>query len=199
MPPFAKMSPTSMDLGYHTMLGGDSSGDGGGTSSPFASLEEPVQNWFEALPDDVVVRVMSFLPCSASVRRCARVCRRFYFLTQDPSLWREIRVTKDIRDADFACQMLSSRVPRNVERVVLNGCSHLSDSGLSHIVSKCRQVKQVQIRGCQKISEQMVCDLMTKCSNIEHLDVTGKTVFASEKSIYMSCKKTELLILVMKM
>ena len=61
-----------------------------------------------------------------------------------------------------------------VERIHLNGCTKLSDKGLSTIALKCPELKVLELRGCAGISSRGVTDIVTRCHNLERLDLTGK-------------------------
>lgn len=47
-------------------------------------------NVFDKLTDEVILRIFSNLSANELCQSCSRVCRRWYYLTWDPYLWRSI-------------------------------------------------------------------------------------------------------------
>lgn len=74
---------------------------------------------FDKLSDELVVRILSFLPTNA-VCQCARVCRRWYVLAWDPRLWATITLTSDAIHADRAIKQITRLLARDS-----GGCVHV--------------------------------------------------------------------------
>ncbi|XP_071531571.1 uncharacterized protein Fbxl7 isoform X1 [Panulirus ornatus] len=133
---------------------------------------------FDKLSDELVVRILSFLPTNA-VCQCARVCRRWYVLAWDPRLWSTITLASEGIHADRAIKQITRLLARDsggcvhVEKVILNSCSRLSDRGLSLIGRRCPELRHLEIRGCLNVTNIGIFELVTQCVNLEHLDVTG--------------------------
>ncbi|XP_045132159.1 F-box/LRR-repeat protein 7-like isoform X3 [Portunus trituberculatus] len=133
---------------------------------------------FDKLSDELVVRILSFLPTN-SVCQCARVCRRWYVLAWDPRLWSTITLTSEAIHADRAIKQITRLLARDsggcvhVEKVILNSCSRLSDRGLSLIGRRCPELRHLEIKGCVNVTNIGIFELVTQCVNLEHLDVTG--------------------------
>lgn len=81
-------SPGGGDLGYHTLLPAWPNGASGHHQPPVQS-QRPPRCLFDRLPDDLLLRVLACLS-SDELCRCARVCRRWYFLAWEPRLWTSI-------------------------------------------------------------------------------------------------------------
>ena len=74
---------------------------------------------FDRLSDELVVKVMSFLPTNC-VCQCARVCRRWYVLAWDPRLWTKICLSGDNIHADRAIKQITRLLARDS-----GGCVHV--------------------------------------------------------------------------
>lgn len=209
MPPFSsKLSPNSIDLGYHTMVTYNESESGGfledSAGSPFTSLQlNPASMRAEFkcgdkkssnapsiddLPDEVVVRVLSHLSTN-DLCICARVSRKFYFLAWDPRLWNNISLSGgDSLDADAALDTLLRLVSREdevcstVTRVSLTGCSKLTDGGLKVVAQRCPRVRRLEIRGCRRVTNKGLADLVSRCGTLTYLDLMGE--FSTERGRY---------------
>ncbi|KAK7092678.1 F-box/LRR-repeat protein 7-like isoform X2 [Littorina saxatilis] len=136
---------------------------------------------FEQLTDDIVLRVFSNLPTD-HLCRCARVCRRWYHLVWDPTLWTSIVINNSIIDVDRALKYLTRRLSYNtpkvcviLERVNLNGCEQLTDKGLHTVAKRCPELRYLEVQGCTKLTNVGVFEAVSYCVNLEHLDVTGCT------------------------
>ncbi|KAL8572952.1 hypothetical protein ACOMHN_013928 [Nucella lapillus] len=134
---------------------------------------------FEVLTDDVVLRVFSHLPTHQLVR-AARVCRRWYHVVWDPSLWTSIVINSATMDVDRALKYLTRRLSYNtpkvcviLERVNLNGCEQLTDRGLHTVARRCPELRHLEVQGCTRLTNLGVFEAVSHCVNLEHLDVTG--------------------------
>ena len=136
-------------------------------------------SYFDQLPDDVIVRLFSHLP-SDEVCRMSGVCRRWYHLAYEPSLWTCIRINSEHVNIDKALRTLTRRLSVNtptvcvmVERINLNGCEKLTDKGLYTIAKRCVELRQLEITGCPEVSNIALFELVSSCVNLEHLNIAG--------------------------
>ena len=135
-------------------------------------------NCFGKLPDSAVLRILSYLSTNDLVK-CSRLNRRFYFLSWEPELWRSVVLTGENTDADLALKTIFRLLNRNaikhgLDKLVLNGCSRLTDRGLAMVARTCPQMSRLEIQHCVNITNGGLMDLVTKCQMLDHLDVTGK-------------------------
>ncbi|XP_074652297.1 uncharacterized protein LOC141906806 [Tubulanus polymorphus] len=134
---------------------------------------------FDFLPDDIILGIFSNLP-TEQVCRCARVCRRWYGLAWDPTLWTSIRVNDSSVDINKALKVLTHRLSYdtpfvcvNIHRINLNGCSKLSDKGLQVIANRCPEITHLDLLGCANITNMAIFEVVSKCTNLEHLNLLG--------------------------
>ena len=196
-----KLSPTSLDMGYHTM-GTNGGHDFEGESPPFlvpppppppsrpamTSLDTTKQIvifkqqantvcHFDKLSDDLVLKILSHLSTN-SLCICARISRRFYFLAWEPRLWSSISlssVKKGNKALSTLLQLLSrDSTCKNVLKLSLNNLGNLEDDGLELVAASCPNLRSVEVKNCREITNLAVQSLVTKCSSITHLDLSGK-------------------------
>ena len=136
----------------------------------------------DSLPDPVVLRILSFLRSDQLVR-CARVSRRFYFLSWDPALWRQVSLEGAAcgeLDADLALKTIIRLLSRNasrlevVESLALGGCRRLTDRGLAIVARRCPNLRRLELQHCANVTNGGLMDLVTRCQALNHLDVSGK-------------------------
>lgn len=70
-------------------------------------------------------------------------------------------------------QTRSTQCP-DVERVMLNDGSRISDKGMQQLSRRCPELTHLQIQG-GVVSNNALFDVVTNCTNLQHLDVTGTT------------------------
>nr|XP_040567099.1 F-box/LRR-repeat protein 7-like [Lepeophtheirus salmonis] len=132
------------------------------------------------LPDDLLIKILSFLS-SNDIVRLSRVNRRFYFCAWDPSLWNAISLTGENTDADLGIKTILRLLSRNsagnaklsIVKIFLNGCRRLTDRGLAIVARRCPGLKELEIQYCINITNGGLMDLVSKCHLLDHLDVTG--------------------------
>ncbi|KAL7644487.1 UNVERIFIED_CONTAM: hypothetical protein RMT77_005319 [Armadillidium vulgare] len=133
---------------------------------------------FHRLSDALILKVFSFLP-SHVLCNVARVCRKWHILAWHPSLWETLTLTGETLHVDRAIKQILRLIARgngrcdHIQKVVLNGCTRLTDRGLSLIGRRCPELKQLEIKGCSGVTNGGIFELVTQCSSLEHLDVTG--------------------------
>lgn len=137
---------------------------------------------FDKLPDTLILKIFSFLS-SNELCVSARVCRRWYFLVWEPQLWTSVTLSGGRIQVDRGLKTLFRLLCRDsptlcltVERIHLNGCTKLSDKGLSTVALKCPELKVLELRGCAGVTSRGVTDIVSRCHSLERLDLTGKCV-----------------------
>lgn len=180
-----KSSP-SLDQGYHTLV---SPSPGSTTPNLWADgsvykgkkFHQSRNNSFDRLPDELVVRVLSFLQ-SADLSVCARVCRRFDALVWTPALWRTLLLEGEHVSADRAvravlrqlCGQGRTGACPSVERVHVADGAKVSDKALLLLARRCPELAHLQVHASPAVSNAAMFEITNKCNNLQHLDVTGK-------------------------
>lgn len=170
-------SPSARNLNHISSSSSDA-------SSSRIKASRPKCSPFDGLPDDVVLKVFSYLSTN-ELCACSRVCRRFYFLTWEPGLWTNVELRGLQTDVDRALRSVVQLLCRSspvtagvcstIERVVLSGCVRLTDRGLLTIARHCPEVRRLEIKGCHRVTNGGLLEVVSGCANLEHLDVTGCT------------------------
>eukprot|EP00058_Branchiostoma_floridae_P017042 XP_002602530.1 hypothetical protein BRAFLDRAFT_281976 [Branchiostoma floridae] len=145
-----------------------------------ADEEKPVDP-FSCLPDELILRVFSFLqPALVHLPPVAQVCKRWCGLCQDSSLW-----TGNVQRIDLsACWNLVTdryleHVGKNCSKLTqlnISGCRRITDRGLAHVANGCKKLRNVVIHACPEITCQGVVSLAKQCCRfprLRHLDLNG--------------------------
>lgn len=180
-----KSSP-SLDQGYHTLVSPSPGPTGLNLWSDAGILykgkkyHQTKNNSFDRLPDDVVIKIFSFLS-SIDLSICAQVCRRFDALVWTPSLWRIITLNSDNISGDRAikgvlrqlCGQCRTGACTSVEKIYLSDGAKLSDKSLLLLARRCPELTHLQLQGCTNVTNNALTEIVTKCNNLQHLDLTG--------------------------
>ncbi|CAH1103349.1 unnamed protein product [Psylliodes chrysocephalus] len=179
-----KSSP-SLDQGYHTLV----TPNQGLITPTFWNTNlykgkkyQPKNNSFDKLPDELVVKVFSFLT-SVDLSICAQVCRRFDILAWTPSLWRVITIEDDNISGDKAircvlrqlCGQGKTGACPNVERIHITNGAKLSEKSLILLARRCPELTHLQLQGCTNLTNSVIFEIATRCTSLQHLDITGCT------------------------
>ena len=228
-PTLLKLSPNSIDMGYHTMVTTTSDSPPPGPPPPAPAFREPpppapptlirmdsrklrvVYNGkksghssggfssinpspalFDTLSDDLVLKILSFLPTNV-LCLCARVCRRFYFLVWEPQLWTQIKLT--VNNCDRTLATLLRLLARDltcqaVEKVCLNRSDGLTDTGLELLARNCPNLRSFEAKNCKNVSNVGIQFLVSKCTELTQLDLSGKQIYSFKNSKIVFWYKT---------
>ena len=203
--PMLKLSPNSIDMGYHTMVTTTESPppfrEPPPPAPPTQLILEPQQlrvsykkkSPFDLLSDDLLVRIFKFLPKN-HLGQCAQVCRRFYFLAWEPQLWQSIDLQVK-NNCDGTLQVLLKHLSRDVTcsqsvlKVCLNNSSGLTDKGIRILAQHCPNLRHFSVHNCKTISNAGIQSLLDQCPSLSHLDLTGKQILVISKSKVNNTKR----------
>ena len=203
--PMLKLSPNSIDMGYHTMVTTTESPppfrEPPPPAPPTQLILEPQQlrvsykkkSPFDLLSDDLLVRIFKFLPKN-HLGQCAQVCRRFYFLAWEPQLWQSIDLQVK-NNCDGTLQVLLKHLSRDVTcsqsvlKVCLNNSSGLTDKGIRILAQHCPNLRHFSVHNCKTISNAGIQSLLDQCPSLSHLDLTGKEILVISKSKVNNAKR----------
>lgn len=161
---------------YWTSVKGKRSGlSAPGTTSLSATAAKG--SVFDRLSDELVVRVLAYLP-SYDLSACARVCRRWEALVWRPALWRTLTLSGADKTARTILKQLAGQgqgyMCLNVERAYFSDGARVSDREVVFLARRCPELTHLQVHGCTEVSNYAIHELITRCINLHHLDITGK-------------------------
>ena len=116
------------------------------------------------LPNEIVLKVLSYLPCGVLHKKVALVCKRFLHLTRDPSLCLELQFPKGYLNTEVAESVISRA--SMLQRLALP----LHRSWGSACI--CQQVVEAAVRSGAKLKELVI-------GRCPHNDATLEIVTAS--------------------
>ncbi|XP_077993836.1 F-box/LRR-repeat protein 7-like [Glandiceps talaboti] len=134
---------------------------------------------FDRMSDGLIIKIFSYLS-TVDLCKCKEVCRLWYHLSWEPTLWRTIKLSGRTVDTDRALRILTKRLCRetpyvclNVQRIVLSGCEQLTDVGLYAIAKRCPELQHLELAGCYYINNEALFEVISRCPHLDYLDITG--------------------------
>lgn len=161
---------------------------------------ESKSNYFDLLPDKLVIEVFKYLPHFPDLLRARQVSTRWYHLSCSPWLWKTLsfdgheyvssinlnalcdagRSLKRLRKLSLSrvhgvSQISVRMIPRTecsatLESVDLSWCSGATDKSVVEF-SRCPGLKELRLAHCQGVTRRSVRILAVRCPRLEVLDM----------------------------
>ena len=167
--------------GYHTLV--TPSSPGWPTTLSVGKYKKTANksSHMERLSDAALLQIFSWLSTN-ELCAVSRVCRRWYNLAWDHSLWRTITLHGEGTCADKAvrsilrrlCGQSQSGLCSSVKQLFVFDGAKITDKGLTSLSRRCTELTHVQLQNCPTLTDSAVCELVTRCPSIQRLDLTGK-------------------------
>lgn len=146
-------------------------------SSPGETLVEVAsdsRNWLE-LPRDVTLMILMKLGSFEILETAQFVCKLWYNVCKDPSMWRFIKM-QNLDEPELQAKhetMLCNAVDRSAcELISLDIEGFGSDKLLSYIADRSSKLKHLRLACCYSISADAVIEAFKKLSQLEELELT---------------------------
>ncbi|XP_041503026.1 S-phase kinase-associated protein 2-like [Microtus oregoni] len=148
---------------------------------------------WDSLPDELLLRIFSYL-CLPALVRASRVCKKWYHLSQDGTLWQTLDLAGVKLHPDVTVRLLSRgviafRCPRSVmeqplsERLRSFPVKHMDLSNsvinvasLHGILSECSKLQNLSLEGLQ-LSDPIV-NALAQNENLVRLNLCGCSGFS---------------------
>ncbi|XP_074267292.1 putative F-box/LRR-repeat protein 23 [Silene latifolia] len=122
-------------------------------------------NWLD-LPRDVTLTILKKLDASVILSSVQYVCRLWYVLCKEPSIWRTIRI-------NGSYTLLRSAVDRSAGGLIDLDIEHICTPELfSYALSQSSKLKRLRLALCYGISVMDVKESLENLSSLEELELT---------------------------
>ena len=169
-------------------------------TSANANLVLTSSTTINALPDKLLVEVLSYLPPADRVHRCALVCKRWHEATLDGRLWRCVNLRPDlggflVRDPDTLVGVIASRLGASVRTFELP-CELVTVAVLSELANRCPALRHLSMDFASAMQLHEYADLNTFPCNLRTLTICLSDVIFLEglmRRIYTYLSSLEVL------
>jgi F-box/leucine-rich repeat protein 2/20 len=134
-----------------------------------AAAPSSTTNYFNALPREVRLLILSFLQPKERIR-CALINREWQDMVQDGALW------KVLDTESFYAQIPAAQLRKLIERAApfvqhlnLRGCTQLKDN----IAFTLGNLQTVNFEGCRAVTSKSLIELLSRNGRLKALDING--------------------------
>eukprot|EP01135_Chromosphaera_perkinsii_P005275 Nk52_evm1s331 gene=Nk52_evmTU1s331 len=130
------------------------------------------------LPFEVLCYIFTLLPFTDAIKYGC-VCRRFYELSLNQNLWRQVDLSGvsdslTDKDVDFGMQIVQRRVGGEcINYIDLSYCEGLTDASLSTVCSTCPRIHTLSVNGCHKLTDKGMENLVQLGESLTCLNISG--------------------------
>lgn len=171
---------------------------------------------FHDLPDELIVKIFSFLTTKELCQNVAPVCRKWRQISLDQSLWKCLDFSSNPRLSSLNLLWLVRRTPL-LKKLVISGRMNVTlaevailteccpamqeiDFGFSDITSvmlkclaeNCPNLRKINIEGCDRLGEEKCVKCLVKCQKLTHLNFSHCIFIEDSDIIYLSSKLPEI-------
>ncbi|XP_074267730.1 F-box protein SKIP19-like [Silene latifolia] len=148
------------------------------------------RNWLE-LPREITLTILKKIAISEILESAQFVCKLWYILCKEPSMWRSIRIC-DVKKPSisfYKTKVLRCAADRsNGGLIDLDIQGFYPPSVFSQVISRCTGLKRLRLAKCVYISVKALVEALEKLSCLEELELTLCS-FGNEEavSVIKSC------------
>ncbi|XP_064600060.1 uncharacterized protein LOC135466488 [Liolophura sinensis] len=140
------------------------------------------------IPDEILLFILSHLSL-ADLARCAMVCKQFYRVAMDQSLWKSISMTKRQDLSDDMLDVIGRRQPISLSLIQCHG-NNITANGLQRMFQHCGSyLEELNISRCSRgalVGDVVLRQASVQCKHLTHLDVSWTYVTDSGLSTICS-------------
>ena len=139
----------------------------------YTEMECNFYDGFQLVPDTIMLKIFAYVSSRRfhNLFTLKLVCRRWYSLAMDSSLWRKIRLSKcEKLDLLVLEQILS--FSNCVVEVLVDRCPLIDDACLELIAEICPLLSVLNVKGCRKVSDNGMEKVAEKCVKLKHVSLS---------------------------
>lgn len=132
---------------------------------------------FDILPEELILKIFSFLTVQELCKYVALVCKLWFYYSKCPLLWQKLSFWESNREfsleeiSDFIklkCTLLKNLCLQPRTELTLHGCSMLAQS--------CPHLKVLSLSFCDQVTKHILDQFVTFCPSLRDMNLAGCTV-----------------------
>lgn len=139
-----------------------------------------------AIPDGILLRIFLHLPLE-TLLQCACVCKEWYWISTNPSLWSEIdlsfhfpKITNEVISA------IGKRSNLSLTSITLRNCSKISDAAILELISTCKNLRSIDLTYCPNVCDASLFGMAFHCNQLCSLTMKYNELITN-KGVYEIC------------
>lgn len=143
----------------------------------------------DELPDELVVKIFSYLTTKELCQHVARVCRKWRQISLDHSLWKILDFSSYSKLSNLNLLWVIRRAPL-LKRLVLSGRMNITHAVVAIVTESCPMLQQIDFGFCDNLSSDMLQCLPDNCLNLRKINIEGcDTLDHRSLTYFVKCKK----------
>ena len=130
------------------------------------------ESLFLYIPDELVVKIFSYLNTEQLCRNASPVCRKWRQIAKEPTLWRAV---------DFRCRpeleslslLWVLRKTPLLRKLVLRGRTNITHAEVAILSEMCPLLSDIDFGFCDNLGSDMIHTLVENCKQLRKLNVEG--------------------------
>lgn len=144
---------------------------------PFSNLSKLKESYsgssiFDDLPDELLVKIFSFLTTEELCLHAAPVCRKWRAISQDHSLWRSLDFSSSPYLSSLNFLWVIRRAPMLL-RLSMSGRSHITHPEVAILTECCPLLEDIDFGFCDSLNCEMIKTVSENCPNLKRINVEG--------------------------
>eukprot|EP01087_Luapelamoeba_hula_P022967 TRINITY_DN8366_c0_g1_i1.p1 TRINITY_DN8366_c0_g1~~TRINITY_DN8366_c0_g1_i1.p1 ORF type:complete len:873 (-),score=107.28 TRINITY_DN8366_c0_g1_i1:17-2395(-) len=139
-----------------------------------APIPPPPPATIAMIPDEMLVRILWFLPHFPNLIACSTVCKRWYSLVTSAPLWQHIYLGEYEKIATDRLVVWIATMNPGLTTLSLKGCTQVTDVGLTAALGRCSNLRALYLEDLER-QFTVGCMLMIGklCPNLRTLVLPG--------------------------
>ena len=127
---------------------------------------------FSSIPDELIVKILSYLNTEELCRHVAPVCRRWRQIYKEPTLWRAINFhcRPDMESLNLLWVLRKTPL---LQKLVLRGRTNITPAEVAILSEMCPMLIDVDLGFCDNLNGEMINTLVENCKSLKKLNVEG--------------------------
>lgn len=127
---------------------------------------------FHDLPDELIVKIFSYLSTQELCQNVAPVCRKWRQISLDHSLWKSLDFSRRPHLSSLNLLWVMRRAPL-LKRLVISGRVNITRAEVAIFTECCPGIQDIDFGFCDSLSGDMIQCLAENCSDLMKINVEG--------------------------
>lgn len=145
----------------------------GGSALPIPNFHKRTAS-ISTLPEELVVKILSYLPHFPGLTRCSTVNKKWHRLSTSEELWRQVYLGEYEKIASDRLVVWIAALNPGLEVLSLKGCTQVSDVGLTAALGRCSNLRELHLEDLERqFSSRALLMIGKLCPSLHTLVLPG--------------------------
>lgn len=132
---------------------------------------------FDILPEELILKIFSFLPLQELCKTVAPVCKLWLYYSRCPLLWQRLSLLESNRIISFEelTEFIVSNCPL-LKHLYLQPRTVLTLQGSSVLAQSCPHLQSLSLSFCDQVTKETLNEFVTFCPHLRDINLEGCAV-----------------------